>query len=193
MAGPKFYAVLKPEPATIYLTWDECRRAVHGKAGAVYRSFASRAEAEAWAGLSTFTPIPHGEGIRVYVDGSFRPDRVEAGWAWVAVEEGKELARGSGKTLGPAESRNIDGECEAAIQALQWLSAQGKTGTICHDYEGLSRWALRQWKANSIIAKYYQEQAIPLLGKSRFEKVTAHSGDFWNEVVDGLAKAALDK
>jgi ribonuclease HI len=128
----------------------------------------------------------------VYVDGSFRPGKAEAGWAWVAIEAGREVARGSGKTHEPALSRNIDGECEAAVRAIEWLFAQGKAATICHDYEGLAHWALREWKANSEIAKRYQESVIPILGDSRFEKIVAHSGDPWNELVDQLAKAALD-
>jgi len=193
MAGPKFYAVRIPAPAAVYNTWDECQRVVHGKAGAQFKSFASRLEAETWAGLHASAPVEVATGLRVYVDGSFRPGRKEAGWAWVAIENGTELARASGISPGPAESRNIDGECIAAVQALQWLAQEERTGVICHDYEGLARWALKDWKANSIIAKWYQEQACPLLRKNRFEKVTAHAGDPWNELVDQLAKASLDK
>jgi len=181
-----------PLPAVVYTTWSECERAVHGKAGALFKSFASREEAERWAGLRD-VPSPVKTGLRVYVDGSFRNGNSKAGWAWVAVQDGKEIARGSGATLEPAESRNIDGECEAAIKALEWLHEHGKTGTICHDYEGLAHWAEHNWKANSIIAKRYQQSVDPILGKNNFEKVTAHSGDPWNELVDELAKKALEK
>jgi len=192
VAGPKFYAVRVPAPAQVFTTWDECQRAVHGKPGALFKSFSSRAEAETWAGLrSTSAPVV-APGLRVYVDGSFRPGFLQAGWAWVAIENGRELARASGTSPGPAESRNIDGECIAAVEALRWLTKQGRPGVICHDYEGVARWALRDWKANSIIAKWYQEQACPLVGKNHFEKITAHAGDPWNELVDQLAKAALD-
>jgi ribonuclease HI len=193
MATPKFYAVRSPAPASVYTTWPECQKAVHGKAGALFKSFASRAEAEDWAGLRGPVLAPLKTGLRVYVDGSFRPGRAEAGWAWVAVQDGKEIARGSGASEKPAESRNIDGECLAAVRALQWLDAHNKTATICHDYEGLARWALKEWKANSIIAKWYQEAVAPILKGNRFEKVAAHSGDPWNDLVDELAKASLDK
>lgn len=188
----KFYAVRIPAPPQIFSDWDSCQKVVHGQAGAVFKSFSTRTEAELWAGIATSSTHSLKPGLRVYVDGSFRPNSPLAGWAWVAVEGSLEIARGSGVTPGPAESRNIDGECHAAVQALQWLSQQGKTGTICHDYEGLARWALKQWKANSNIAKWYQECVSPLLGRNQFEKVTAHSGDPWNELVDQLAKKALD-
>lgn len=187
----KFYAVRIPAPARIFTDWDSCQKAVQGQSGALFKSFASRHEAEVWAGMIDQVESPK-LGLRVYVDGSFRPGFSAAGWAWVAIENGVELARGSGVTPGAAESRNIDGECYAAVRALQWLSEHGKAGVICHDYEGLARWALGQWKANSNIAKWYQENAKPLLGKNHFEKVTAHAGDPWNELVDQLAKKALE-
>ena len=188
----RFYAVRVPAPAKVFESWEDCERTVRGVSGAQFKSFASRTEADAWVGLGA-SVAKVASGLRVYVDGSFKPGHSEAGWAWVAVEDGKEIARGSGVTDGPALSRNIDGECLAAVSALQWLQQVQRTGVICHDYEGLSRWALRQWKANSEIAKRYQESVRPLLSGNRFEKVTAHAGDPWNELVDLLAKAALDK
>jgi ribonuclease HI len=51
--------------------------------------------------------------LRIFVDGSFSPDFDRAGWAFVAVENGAELASGYGITPYPAESRNIDGELMA--------------------------------------------------------------------------------
>eukprot|EP00913_Durusdinium_trenchii_P009762 g9170.t1 len=48
-AGPekksKFYGVAKPEPR-ICTSWEECKQYVHGVKGVVYRSFATREEAE---------------------------------------------------------------------------------------------------------------------------------------------------
>ncbi|HSQ41016.1 MAG TPA: ribonuclease H family protein [Fibrobacteraceae bacterium] len=187
----KYYAVRKPEPATVYTTWEECQRVVHGKAGAQFKSFPTRTQAEEWAGLHSLTKKQPITGLRVYVDGSFMQGTAEAGWAWVAVEDGKELAHKAGRTAGPAQSRNIDGECEATIQALRWLQSQGRSATICHDYEGLAAWAQKRWKAEKPVAKNYQQAVLPLLGKNTFEKVVAHTGDFWNERVDQLAKEAL--
>lgn len=185
----KYYAVRKPLPITIHTTWGACEAQVKGQAGAEFKSFATLAEAEQWAGLKSVSKVI--SGLRIYVDGSFMPAYAEAGWAWVAVHNGKEIARGSGKTTGAALSRNIDGECEAAYHALLWANGQEMSAIVCHDYEGVARWALREWKANSDIAKQYQAKVIPLLGKHRFEKVKAHAGDVWNELVDQLAKEAL--
>lgn len=48
MAKPKFYAVRRGRKTGIFENWDECREHVSGFAGAEYKSFASRTEAEAF-------------------------------------------------------------------------------------------------------------------------------------------------
>lgn len=46
----KFYAVRCGRTAGVFETWDECKRQVHGFGGAVFKSFPTRAEADAFAG-----------------------------------------------------------------------------------------------------------------------------------------------
>ena len=140
----KFYAIKSPSGQKIVNSWAECERLTHGVKGCLFKSFASRAEAESWiSGVSE----RHSDGLRVYVDGSFSPDFDRAGWAFVAVENGQEIASESGVTDYPAESRNIDGELEASLRALSWLRRSGRQGVICHDYEGIARWAKGEWNA----------------------------------------------
>merc|ERR1712187_103898 len=43
--GPKFYGIAAPEKR-ICTSWEECKKYVHGVKGVMYRSFASREEAE---------------------------------------------------------------------------------------------------------------------------------------------------
>lgn len=190
MAKQKFYAIKSPEGGQIVTTWDECEKLTHGVKRVLFKSFATRDEAQAWIdGISA--PIP--EGLQIFVDGSFTPSFDRAGWAFVAVEGDKEIARGSGITAFPAESRNIDGEVMASFQAMKWLESADRTATICHDYEGVARWALGQWQAKSSIAKQYVAAAQPYLKRVRFQKVAAHTGVKWNELVDKLAKEAIAK
>ncbi len=47
----KYYAVRKGRSAGIYLTWDECAKQVIGCAGAVYKSFPTIEEAEAFMAI----------------------------------------------------------------------------------------------------------------------------------------------
>ena len=188
MPKQKFYAIKSPNESKIVMTWAECEKLTHGVKGVIFKSFGSRAEAEAWiAGMEA--PVP--DGIRVFVDGSFSPDFPKSGWAFVVTENDVEIARGSGITAFDAESRNIDGEVMASFQAMRWLDSNDKTGTICHDYEGIARWAKGEWQAKSNIAKRYVAAAQPYLHRVSFEKVEAHTGVKWNELVDKLAKEAI--
>ena len=190
MPKQKYYAIKTPNESKIVMTWAECEKLTHGVKGVLFKSFGSRAEAEAWiSGMEA--PVP--DGIRVFVDGSFSPDFPKSGWAFVVTENDVEIARGSGITAFDAESRNIDGEVMASFQAMRWLDSNDKTGTICHDYEGIARWAKGEWQAKSNIAKRYVAAAQPYLHRVSFEKVEAHTGVKWNELVDKLAKEAIAK
>ncbi|WP_297702122.1 ribonuclease H family protein [uncultured Fibrobacter sp.] len=188
MPKQKFYAIKTPNESKIVMTWAECEKLTHGVKGVLFKSFGSRAEAEAWiSGMEA--PVP--DGLRVFVDGSFSPGFPKSGWAFVVTENDVEIARGSGITAFDAESRNIDGEVMASFQAMRWLDANDRTGTICHDYEGIARWAKGEWQAKSNIAKRYVAAAQPFLHRVSFEKVEAHTGVKWNELVDKLAKDAI--
>ena len=143
MPKQKFYAIKSENEKKIVTTWDECLKLTHGVKGVLFKSFGSREEAQAWLdGMEA--PAP--DGIRVFVDGSFSPGFGPAGWAFVVTEDDKELARGSGITAFDAESRNIDGEVMASFQAMKWLDAHNQNGVICHDYEGIARWAKGEWQ-----------------------------------------------
>ena len=188
MAKQKFYAIKAPDGGKIVLSWEECQQLTHGVKGILFRAFPSRAEAQNWIdGISA--PVP--KGLRIYVDGSFLEGFPKAGWGFIVVENDTEVAHGSGVTVFDAESRNIDGECMASYQAMKWLEANDKTAVICHDYEGVARWAKGEWKAKSSIAQKYVEACRPLVHRVSFEKVAAHTGVKWNEAVDKLAKDAI--
>lgn len=190
MAASKFYAIKLPERSLVVTSWAECERLVHGVKGTLFKSFATRELAEAWVSSVDEVNPP---GLRVYVDGSFMGGCAYAGWGWIAVDNNQELASGYGLSQEPAESRNIDGELIASYRAMKWLAEQGREGVICHDYEGVARWAKGEWAAKSRVAQRYIAAIQPIKRWAKFEKVTAHSGDHWNEKVDGLAKKAIEE
>lgn len=189
MAKAKFYAVKGKNGGKIVTSWDECRALTHGVKGVLFKSFGSAAEAESWLkGVEEAAP----EGLRLYVDGSYLQGFEFSGWSFVAVEGGAELAHANGLTALPAESRNIDGELRASLEAMKWLKARGEFGVICHDYEGVARFAKGEWTAKSSVAKRYVEEARKIGAKVAFEKVAAHTGQKWNELADKLAKQAIE-
>ena len=139
--------------------------------------------------------------ITIYVDGSYDPGTHIAGWGWVAVDhDGIELAREWGGVFDHYSSRNITGECEAALRTLKWLSRSGTEfagAKIVYDYKGLGEWALGRWKAKTVVAKQYIQEcaSIPLaIGlKLEFAHVRGHCGCKWNEVADTLAELGKTK
>lgn len=189
MNKKKFYAVRFPIGPIVLNSWEECKILVHGVSGAQYRSFAERENAEVWA-YSAESERKIDE-LKLYVDGSYISGIPYGGWGVVAVKNGKEEWRSSGLTEEPALSRNIDGEVEASIRAIVWLKKNPQPAVICHDYEGIARWITGEWKAKSEVAQRYVRQVGKLPQEVRFEKVIAHSGERWNDLVDLLARTPL--
>jgi ribonuclease HI len=165
----KVYVVTAPASIRgIYDTWDACRAAVSGVAGARYQGVASRAVAEA---------MLRGEGLRLqpgayaFVDGN-----AMGGIGVVLVEQGesgpasvREIAttvygvfgRAGVPSLGTRSQitaatdslRNILAELGALFVALK-EAAPGSALTVVHDYEGVGAWLEGRWKAkNPIVAE----------------------------------------
>ncbi|MDR2732706.1 MAG: ribonuclease H family protein [Fibromonadaceae bacterium] len=170
-------------------SWTECEKQIKGKSGVKYKSFGRMEDAKTF--ISGVKQIK--KGLRIYVDGSFMPHSEYAGWSWVAIDDGVEIASASGKTPHPAFSRNIDGELYAAWKAMEFLAKKKRKGTICHDYEGVASWATGEWKTSSSVSQIYVSRIAELKIWASFEKVTAHSNDEWNDKADRLAKGALSE
>ena len=105
----------------------------------------------------------------------------------------RELHRASGNDV-PAEARrhrNVAGEIQAVLQALEWCRAHGiATATISFDYQGLASWVEGTWKTRTPFTRAYAERVRALGMTLTWQKVQAHSGDPYNELVDQLAREA---
>ncbi len=83
-----------------------------------------------------------------------------------------------------------------AMNAIKWAYENNyQRIVIYHDYEGIARWATGDWKTNQVGTRKYKEfiQKFNRRIDIQFEKVTAHSGDKYNDEADSLAKEALLK
>ncbi len=198
----KFYAVKKGKTTGIFETWDECREAVHGFPGSVYKSFSTRKEAEAFLSGNDFWEDQIRQDIGcgwlvVFCDGSF--DESEGKYSYGAV-----IIRGDGEDISLCdygsdpeyiESRNVTGEILGVLASLDWALANGyEKVKIYHDYSGLSKWAIGEWKAKTPVSQMYVETLNSrFAGKLDvgFKKVKGHSNNPYNDKVDELAKAAL--
>ena len=205
MAG-KYYAVKSGRTPGIYKTWDECKKQVMGYSSAVYKSFTSLAEAEEYMkGASAVRagakPTDDTGRYIFYVDGSFDKATKRFSYGMVVLKNGgsgnvEEIATDSKAFSDPemADMRNVSGEIYGSMAAMKWCLDNGVTDVVIYyDYEGIAKWALREWKANKkgtqAYAAYYDSIKSKL--NVEFRKVKGHSGDKYNDMVDGLAKGAL--
>lgn len=201
----KFYAVFNKTTGDVHRfdNWQECREFVSGRSDVLYRAFTQKDLAEEYILKlqHRFSQEQicnqHGHSyVSVYIDGSYNPQYPYAGWAYVAVDQhNNKVAELAGVCQQKAESRNIDGEVYAALQAAKWAakwdSRQDTKVKLFYDYQGIESWALGDWKAKTPIAHFYIREITPYLHLLSFHKVKSHSGDKWNDYVDQLAKDAI--
>ena len=216
----KYYAVAKGRVSGIYLTWAECKAQVEHFSGAVYKSFPTKTEAEAFiqkvngssdsghfavkaqvTGEQTVKPVTDilkvstKQHLVAYVDGSYDHSqrRYAYGCVLVLPEENVTL-NGSGNEEDYVSMRNVAGEILGSEKAINWAIAHGyQQVCIYYDYEGIEKWANGIWKANKPGTRRYQrfiEEKRKEISIS-FQKVAAHTGVEYNEMADQLAKAAL--
>ena len=90
--------------------------------------------------------------------------------------------------------RNVAGEIKGAEAAMQYALDHGiREIAIYHDYEGIAKWCLGEWKTNNAGTKAYKafHNKAKSRVKIRFVKVAGHSGNKYNDMADKLAKEAL--
>lgn len=196
----KSYAVKVGRQPGIYDSWDACRAEVHGFPGAVYKSFSTRQEAEAWlqgaSGMQAIAPPgrPEREGELVsYVDGSFNGQHYAFGAVLLSKDE-ERLAARAFRDAEAAQLHNVAGELAGATFAMAYALEHGyRSLIICHDYTGIAHWCSGDWKANLRLTQAYRDyaQAMSKRLEIQFVKVPAHKGIHYNELADRLAKTAL--
>ena len=195
----KFYAVKKGKKTGIFSTWDECKEQVTGFKGAVYKSFKTLSEAEAFLERNEEKNenIEEVNGVYAYIDGSF--DRVSGIYgSGVVIVDGDEKYeyKHAGNREDYAQLHNVAGELEAA-KFVMWYAVDKKIKeiTLFYDYQGIEAWAVGDWKANlpytQDYVKFYNK--VKSAVKVNFVKVKAHTGIELNEVVDKLAKEAIEQ
>lgn len=196
----KYYAVRTGRIPGIYLTWADCQKQTAGFSGAVFKSFPTIEEAEAYLGDNQNRKLPEGSGVDspvavAYVDGSY--DKVSKRFASGVVffwkgEETHFSECFSDPDL--AEMRNVAGEIQAAQIAMQYcVDHQISMLRIYHDYEGIAKWCTGEWQAKKKGTQNYRAfyESVQDRLQVEFVKVKGHSGDKYNDLADQLAKAAL--
>lgn len=200
---PKFYAVREGREKGVFTSWAECKNAIFGFSGAVYKSFESEAEARAWfQGESLTQSFAEGTNAgpsatsfiadyHVYTDGSYVDGRYA--WAYAFIKDDEVVYEDSdvGRNPAAATMRNVAGEIAAALYAVKRAAQMGVKIRLLHDYAGIAFWVTGEWRANNEFTKAYAKLMNEYKGIYVFEKVKGHSGNKFNDYVDKKAKAAL--
>lgn len=148
------------------------------------------------AGASEKTGVSGEPGeLTAYVDGSYCAGTGEFSYGMVLLWGDQELCLAERmEDLQLAQMHNVAGEIKGAEAAMRYALEHGfEKLAIYHDYEGISKWCLGQWKTNKEGTRAYKAfyDSISSRLKVRFVKVTGHSNDKYNDMADRLAKEAL--
>lgn len=195
-----FYAVKQGKNPGIYKTWDECKAQVEGFSGALYKGFSTRKEAEIYLSGNVEPVIESDKSkeadITIYVDGSFDVATNVYGYGCVVIKKDGSIEQyyGAGNNPECVLLRNVAGEMLAAMSAVRYAIRSGyKSVNICYDYSGIEMWAIGAWKANNDLTLKYSTSMKEWQDEIAisFQKVAAHTGEKYNEMVDKLAKYAV--
>ena len=196
----KYYAVKSGYIPGIYKSWDDCKKQTDGFSGAIYKSFKTKEEAEAFLGSSTNIPPKKEEEnclseAIAYVDGSYDHSQKRFSYGMVLMHDGVERYFAypyADKEL--ATMRNVAGEIKGSGAAMRFAKENGyKKLAIHYDYEGIQKWCTGEWAAKKEGTQDYQRiyEEMKQYVQIKFVKVKGHSNDKYNDYADMLAKSAL--
>lgn len=214
MAKQKFYAVRQGRVPGIYKTWADCQKQTTGFSGAVFKSFESLDEAEAFmteqsshatspvkskntkTSTGTFSHEDSDAEVKAYIDGSFDKTAGIVGSGGVIIYENGLEEQFSFGANDPkyVQFWNVSGELLAARYAVEKaIEAGAKSIALFYDYMGIEMWATKAWKANNEVTQEYAHIMSDYRGHIRidFHKVKAHTGIEYNEAADYLAKQGV--
>ena len=184
----KFYVVWSGLTPGIYHSWDDCQAQIKGVKGAVYKSFASKEEAErayaspAYEYIKKTHPVPPCEGgSSGLAKQKVLPHREDLGGSLYALAvdaacsgnpgpmEYRGVYLGDGKEIfhfGPVHGTNNIGEFLAIVHALALLDKQGLKMTIYSDSRTAIGWVRKKCCKTQLERNETTEQLFQLIERA---------------------------
>ena len=213
-----FYAVKIGKNPGIYENWKECEEQVKGFKGAKFEKFNTKDEAIRYLEQPADDELKHEkiddedqmpdskiiEHIKdgylvIFTDGSYSDTEKAYTFGLVMIDNEKlkyETSYAKRNTEKFLQYGNISGEVFAVIEAISYAVEKSKEKLlICHDYNGIGKWARGEWKADKEISKLL----ISIIKKFsdileiKFIQVSGHSVNKFNRIADRLATEAYGK
>lgn len=131
-----------------------------------------------------------------YIDGSYKDMKVSYGL--IILKNRNPITEFYGRLINKEfiRYRNVYGEIFALLLALKWaLKNNIRNINIYYDYKGIESWITGDWQTKNDLTKlykYYYEKFYKNKIIVTFIKVKSHSGDYYNEKVDLLAKKGIE-
>lgn len=192
----KYYAVKVGVQPGIYTNWNDCKKNVIGYSGAIYKSFTNKQDAIDYLNESIIQceeDIEPEMCCTAYVDGSYNEKTGRYGSGFYFKDYNGNIEEFSFARYNPfcASMRNVAGELDAAIQAVEHaISIGAKCIKVYYDYSGIECWAMGYWNCNNPNTQIYKDimQNFMKTIDIKFIKLKGHTGNAGNERADYLAK-----
>lgn len=204
MPKGKFYAVRVGRKPGIYDTWDKACAQTSGFKNAVVKSFASKADAEAFLEQRVHANVDE-DGIVVYTDGSHIKGTKMRGIGAFCQRGAREFVLSRPCDDLPADASNPTLELMAATAVLKSVPERRAPEliTIIADYIGVTQYIEGVWKPKGSQNGAFGEAVRELVDVAdalrmrgfvvRARHVDGHAGVPGNERADELAKARVAK
>jgi 5'-methylthioadenosine/S-adenosylhomocysteine nucleosidase len=192
----KYYAIKADDYQNIVSSWDEAKEIISKLSNPKYKSFLNLAEAKAFINDEIYKGEDDYEWMS-YVDGSFDKDKNKYSYGGILIHNG-EVIESFNKSFNDdfIIHHNVAGEVRGASYVINHAIKKGiKELHLYFDYEGISKFYSGLWKPKTELGMKYQEFAEEAKKKINviFHKVKSHSNNYYNDLVDKLAKDALNK
>ena len=120
--------------------------------------------------------------IEIYTDGAYSSSRNQGGWAFVVIENGKEIFKKFGSALNTTNNRM---EIMACLEALRY--SKGKEVKIFSDSMYVIGTMTKNWKKRKNTDLWIAMEESLSSVQVIWEHVKGHAGNKWNELCDLLA------